>query len=118
MYLRRADVVVVNEVEHATIGADLSEIPGLVALTLGSMGASLFRHGRPVARATPPPVDVVDTVGAGDCFVAALTVSLLEGLSPELALQRAVIAGALATTIQGAQPSMPTRAAVDALMPS
>jgi ribokinase len=116
--LRRADVVVVNEVEHATIGTDLSDIPGLVALTLGSMGASLFRHGRPVARATPPPVNVVDTVGAGDCFVAALTVSLLEGLSPELALQRAVIAGALATTTQGAQPSMPTRAAVDALMPS
>lgn len=116
--LRRADVVVVNEVEHATIGTDLSDVPGLVALTLGSMGASLFRHGRPVARATPPPVNVVDTVGAGDCFVAALTVSLLEGLSPELALQRAVIAGALATTTQGAQPSMPTRAAVDALMPS
>jgi len=116
--LKRADVVVVNEVEHATIGVDLSEISGLVALTLGSMGATLYRHGRAVARATPPPVDVVDTVGAGDCFVAALTVSLLEGLSPELALQRAVIAGALATTVEGAQPSMPTRAAVDAVMAS
>ena len=116
--LKRADVVVVNEVEHATIGFDLSEIPGLVALTLGSMGATLYRHGRAVARATPPPVDVVDAVGAGDCFVAALTVSLLDGLSPELALRRAVIAGALATTVEGAQPSMPTRAQVDALMAS
>lgn len=114
--LKRADVVVVNEVEHATIDVDLSEIPGLVALTLGSLGATLYRHGRVVARATPPPVDVVDTVGAGDCFVAALTVSLLDGLSPEHALQRAVVAGALATTIEGAQPSMPTRAEVDALM--
>ena len=116
--LKRADVVVVNEVEHATIGLDLSEIPGLVALTLGSMGAILYRRGRAVARATPPPVDVVDTVGAGDCFVAALTVSLLDGLSPGLALKRAVIAGALATIIEGAQPSMPTRAEVDALMAS
>ena len=114
--LKRADVVVVNEVEHASIGVDLSEIPGLVAVTLGSMGATIYRHGRAVAKATPPPVAVVDTVGAGDCFVAALTVSLLDGLSPELALQRAVIASALATTIQGAQPSMPTRVEVDALM--
>jgi len=45
-------------------------------------------------------------------------VSLLDGLSPELALNRAVTAGALATTIEGAQPSMPTRAEVDALMAS
>jgi ribokinase len=114
--LKRADLVVVNEVEHATLGVDLSEVRGLVALTLGSAGATLYRHGRAVAKATPPRVEVVDAVGAGDCFVAALTVSLLDGLSPELALQRAVVAGALATTVEGAQPSMPTRAEVDALI--
>jgi len=116
--LRRADLVVVNEVEHATLGLDLSEVRGLVALTLGSSGATLYRHGRVVARATPPRVEVVDAVGAGDCFVAALTVGLLDGLAPEQALQRAVTAGALATTKEGAQPSMPTGAEVDALMPS
>jgi ribokinase len=114
--LKRADLVVVNEVEHATLGVDLSEVRGLVALTLGSAGATLYRHGRAVAKATPPRVEVVDAVGAGDCFVAALTVSLLDGLSPELALQRAVVAGALATTVEGAQASMPTRAEVDALI--
>lgn len=116
--LKRADLVVVNEVEHATLGVDLSEVRGLVALTLGSAGATLYRHGRAVAKASPPPVDVVDAVGAGDCFVAALTVSLLDGLPPEVALQRAVIAGALATTTEGAQASMPTKDEVDALMPS
>jgi len=114
--LKRADLVVVNEVEHATLGVDLSEVRGLVALTLGSAGATLYRHGRAVARATPPRVEVVDAVGAGDCFVAALTVGLLDGLSPDLALQRAVVAGALATTIEGAQAAMPTRAEVDAQM--
>ena len=114
--LKRADLVVVNEVEHATLGVDLSEVRGLVALTLGRAGATLYRHGRAVAKATPPRVDVVDAVGAGDCFVAALTVGLLEGLPPELALQRAVVAGALATTIEGAQASMPTRAAVDDML--
>jgi ribokinase len=61
-------------------------------------------------------VEVVDAVGAGDCFVGALTVGLLDGLSPDLALQRAVVAGALATTAEGAQASMPTRAEVDALI--
>ncbi|HKY48584.1 MAG TPA: ribokinase, partial [Acidimicrobiia bacterium] len=75
--LRRADLVVVNEVEHATLGVDLSDVRGLVALTLGSAGATLYRHGRTVAKATPPRVEVVDAVGAGDCFVAALTVGLL-----------------------------------------
>ena len=114
--LKRADLVVVNEVEHATLGVDLSEVRGLVALTLGSAGATLYRHGRAVAKATPPRVEVVDAVGAGDCFVAALTVGLLDGLSPDLALQRAVVAGALATTVEGAQASMPTRAEVDALI--
>jgi ribokinase len=114
--LKRADLVVVNEVEHATLGVDLSDVRGLVALTLGSAGATLYRHGRTVAKATPPRVEVVDAVGAGDCFVAALTVGLLDGLSPDLALQRAVLAGALATTVEGAQPSMPTRAQVDALI--
>jgi ribokinase len=114
--LKRADLVVVNEVEHATLGVDLSDVRGLVALTLGSAGATLYRHGRPVAKATPPRVEVVDAVGAGDCFVAALTVGLLDGLSPDLALQRAVVAGALATTVEGAQASMPTRAEVDALI--
>lgn len=114
--LKRADLVVVNEVEHATLGVDLSDVRGLVALTLGSAGATLYRHGRTVAKATPPRVKVVDAVGAGDCFVAALTVGLLDGLSPELALQRAVLAGAIATTVEGAQASMPTRAQVDALI--
>jgi ribokinase len=114
--LKRADLVVVNEVEHATLGVDLSDVRGLVALTLGSAGATLYRHGRTVAKATPPRVEVVDAVGAGDCFVAAITVGLLDGLSPDLALQRAVLAGALATTVEGAQPSMPTRAQVDALI--
>ncbi|HEY7563460.1 MAG TPA: ribokinase [Acidimicrobiia bacterium] len=111
--LRRADLVVVNEHEHAALGDDLGECRGLVALTLGAAGASLYRHGRQVARAVPPPVDTLDTVGAGDCFVAALTVGILDGLAAERALTRAVTAAALATTREGAQPSLPTAAEVD-----
>jgi ribokinase len=114
--LRRADLVVVNEREHAVLGDDLAECRGLVALTHGAAGAMLYRHGREVARATPPPVDVVDTVGAGDCFVAALTVGIVDGLTTEQALIRAVTAAALSTMKEGAQTSLPTADEVDAKM--
>ena len=114
--LKRADLVVVNEVEHAALGDDLDHCKGLVAITHGSSGATLFRHGRQVTKALPPTVKVVDTVGAGDCFVAALTVGLLDDLSPETALTRAVAAGALATTTSGAQTSLPTLAELEELL--
>lgn len=113
--LARCDLLVVNEVEHRAFESQLDLVPGYVALTLGSQGAVLERHGREVARAVPPEVEVIDTVGAGDCFVAALAVSMLEGRTPAGALQRAVDAGALATTGKGAQPALPTAAAVDAI---
>ncbi len=115
--LRRCDVLVVNQVEFDQLRPKLELVRGLVALTLGSEGAVLLRGGEEVARATPPVVDVVDTVGAGDTFVAAFVVGLLEGRSEQAALRRAVIAGALATTRRGAQPSLPFLDAVDALEP-
>jgi ribokinase len=61
-------------------------------------------------------VDVVDTVGAGDAFCAALTVRLAEGAASDDALRFASAAGALACTKPGAEPSMPHRAAVEALL--
>lgn len=114
--VRRADLIVVNEVEHAEIGADLVGFDGLVAVTAGAAGAALYRRGRQVARATPPPVRPIDTVGAGDAFVAALVVGILEERSAGDALSRACSAGALATTRRGAQPSLPTAAEVDEII--
>ncbi|MDH6142755.1 MULTISPECIES: carbohydrate kinase family protein [Kitasatospora] len=50
--------------------------PSLVVLTLGAGGARAFwRHGS--HRVRPTPVDVVDTVGAGDAFMAGLLGGLL-----------------------------------------
>jgi len=114
--LKRADLVIVNEIEHATFGNDLLECKGLIAVTQGVLGAALYRHGRLVAKAASPAVEAIDTVGAGDAFVGALTVAILNGFSPDQALVRAVAAGALATTVQGAQPSLPTAAAVEGLL--
>jgi fructokinase len=48
----------------------------LVALTRGSQGSLLYQAGR-WSEELSQPVQVVDTVGAGDAFTAALTMGLL-----------------------------------------
>lgn len=114
--LDRANLLIVNEAEAAFYGEGLHRQVGYVALTLGARGAELWRGGQRIAAATPPKVAVVDTTGAGDVFVAALTLALIEGQAPHEALRFACAAGALATTRPGAQPSAPTRAEVEAVL--
>ncbi len=63
-------------------------------------------------------VRAVDTVAAGDAFNGTLAVCLAEGMLMSDAVRVACAAGALAVTTTGAQDSMPTRAAVDALLAS
>lgn len=107
--LARTDVIIVNETEHAA----LPPTSALIALTLGAAGAVLLKDGEEIARGTPPPVTAVDTVGAGDTFVAAFVVGLVEGRQPGDALQRACVAATLTVTREGAQTAMPTAAQVD-----
>jgi ribokinase len=107
------DLLVVNRLEWEALG----DTGKLTAVTLGAEGAVLFEGGDEVARAVPPRVDVVDGTAAGDAFTACLLVSLLEGRAREEALQRACAAGALAASRAGAQPSLPTAAEVDAILP-
>ncbi|MDB5461332.1 MAG: Ribokinase [Caulobacteraceae bacterium] len=114
--LDRADLIVVNEGEAAFYGEGLHQAPGLVAVTWGARGAGLYRRGRLIAQAAPPAVEAVDTTGAGDAFVAAIVVAMLEGRPPEAALAFACAAGAQAATRPGAQPSLPTRAEVETLL--
>ena len=114
--LSRADLVVVNETEAAWYGDSLRACGGVIATTHGAGVAELRKDGEVLATARPPAVDAVDTTGAGDTFTAALTVALVEGMSPRGALEFACAAGACAATKRGAQPSLPTRAQVDALL--
>lgn len=114
--LARADLIVVNEREAAWYGEALHRARGLVAITYGEAGARLFRGGALLAQAAPPKVTAVDTTGAGDCFAGALAVALIEGQTPAQALAFACAAGALAATRPGAQPSLPKRAEVEALL--
>jgi 2-dehydro-3-deoxygluconokinase len=62
------------------------------------------------------PVQVVDTVGAGDGFAAGLISGYLDGLDLPSGLRRAAAVGALATTSPGDKDGLPTRAELDAVV--
>jgi len=85
----------------------------VVVVTLGAEGALLVAEGKP--RHVPARrVQVVDTTAAGDAFVGGLVASLDRGLDLPDAVRYATCAGTLATTVLGAQTSLPDKAAVDA----
>jgi ribokinase len=116
--LQRADLIVVNETEFTFYGESLQRSSRLLAATAGRAGAKLYAHGAQIAAAAAPTVEPVDTTGAGDAFVAALTLALIENQTPQTALRFACAAGAAATLRAGAQPSLPRRADVLALLAS
>ena len=82
----------------------------------GARGAGLYRQGALIAEAAPPAVEVIDSTGAGDSFVAALTLALIENQPLALALKFACATGALTTTKLGAQTSLPYRNEVEAAL--
>lgn len=78
-------------------------------LKLGGSGAIARTTGGELITRSAVPVDVVDTVGAGDAFVAGYLSERSREESPETALTTAVAAGAHACTIHGDWEGAPTR---------
>ena len=113
--LQRADLVIVNEIESAWYGETLGACQGMIVTTVGAAGATISQGGEDIAVARPPRIEAVDTTAAGDTFTAALAVALVEGQTPQEALEFACAAGAAACTKLGAQPSLPTRNEVTSL---
>ncbi len=83
-----------------------------VVVTLGAAGW-IARVDGALLSGPAIPVEAIDTVGCGDAFVGALAALRSEGMPWIDALARANAAGALAATIPGAIPSMPTRDAIE-----
>jgi len=102
--------------EGAAIAALRAEGPALVLVTRGARGAEAH-HGAGVAKVPAVPVEVVDTVGAGDTFNAGFLAALerantldrqsLRALSPDMihaALTLANRAASVAAGRAGANP--------------
>lgn len=82
-------------------------------VTLGANGAFLVSSDQ-AAHVPARRVEVVDTTAAGDAFIGGLTVALLRGLTLREAVRYATCAGTLATTVLGAQTSLPSASQVQA----
>ncbi|MBD0724887.1 carbohydrate kinase [Flavobacterium sp. L1I52] len=76
-----------------------------ICVTKGAFGAVLFCNGKFYYN-SGYFVNVVDTVGAGDSFLATLIIRLLRGKSPQKSLNYACAIGALVAASEGANPKI------------
>jgi 2-dehydro-3-deoxygluconokinase len=110
------DLVVASDDELAVltdatepIAALLAGGVGEVVVKHGADGATSHREAGTVHRAARP-VRAIDTVGAGDAFVAGLLSGVLDGLDAGERLDRAVLTAAFAVATDGDWEGLPTRA--------
>ena len=134
--LQLVDLLVVNEGELSALvgagevqaqleraagqntGQGTGQGPSVVIVTLGSAGSLGLdtRRGHTLVAIPAIQVEVLDTTGAGDTYVGALVTALSEGQDLPGAMAFAGAAAGLACTRAGAQPSMPGRSEIDALL--
>lgn len=119
-YLKMADVLKLNHEELPRLAAILGYTGStdevvtrilnayplrLVALTAGAQGSTLYTpHEKDHCPADDIPI--VDTVGAGDAFTAAIAIGLLKGDSLPILHQRAAELAAYVCTQKGGTPPM------------
>ena len=128
--LEVTDIVVANEYEASLItqrsvdGIDSAYAAAHALRDLGAGSAIVTLGGEGAVWSTPDgdghtpayPVTPIDTVAAGDAFCGVLAAALADDLPWETALRKASAAGALATTVAGAAPSLPSADAIDRLV--
>ena len=128
----RADVVKLNDVELARLAAwvrtgkleaetppgpeavadaaaVLARATGItrICVTMGPDGAALWDRNTPFVHVPAPPVEVKDTVGAGDAFMAGLMIGLTRGVEARRTLTAACRLGAYVASHSGATPLLP-----------
>lgn len=87
--------------------------PACAIVTLGARGA-VVADSSGEAHVPAFGVDAIDTTAAGDAFTGGLALGLASGMAVRDAVRIASMAGAISATRMGAQPSLPTRAELDA----
>lgn len=121
------DLLTPNETEAATLSGGTGEIVdqaqrlidqgvGAVLITRGTQGVSLFHGREEPLHIDGHPMQVQDTIGAGDTFNGALAAALSQGCGLEAAARIGNAAAALSVSKAGAIAGMPGREAVAALL--
>lgn len=120
--LSKVDILVVNEVEaefycHEKIDSvekAKTEIKKMaekynnnIIFTLGKDGAVAYENGT-IEFIPAMKVDAIETTGAGDSYIGAVSHSIIEGKSLIEACKFATKCSAITVCRMGAQPSMPT----------
>ncbi len=128
--LKLIDVIMPNQHEAAALtGRDVTDVESAITATdyllkagvkraivkLGELGV-VAGEGDRIHHVPGFKVKAVDTTAAGDTFAGDLAVALGEGQSLEKACVFANAAGAISVTRVGAQPSMPCRFEIEALL--
>src|SRR3989440_948999 len=104
-----ADIVIGNEEEVDAARVD----PPTLVLKRGERGATVYERGEETD--VPGfPVEVVNGLGAGDAFAAAVGQSLLQGLPLVEAVRRGTVAGALVASRLACSQAMPRLAELEA----
>lgn len=127
---RSIDIVTPNETEASLIsGIEVTDAVsaeraghwfleqgvGAAVITLAGQGSCVVTAEG--ATVVPPfPVEAVDTTAAGDAYAGYLGAALASGAALTDAVRLATAAGALTVTKQGASPSLPHRADVEAFL--
>ncbi|MHC6220853.1 sugar kinase [Arthrobacter sp. MMS24-S77] len=82
--------------------------PSQVVIKLGANGALAYIDGQ-LFRQEAMAIDALDTVGAGDAFVAGYLAEFVEGREPRQRLQTAVSTGAFVCLVPGDWEGLPRR---------
>jgi len=112
-YIEKLDYIIPNELEFEVTFPKLSReealsrYPNKLIITLGDEGA-IYHDGNHFVKVQAQKCEVVDTTGAGDCFVAAFSSSILKGKTIEKSIQSACVASSIAIGKLGAQAGLPT----------
>jgi 5-dehydro-2-deoxygluconokinase len=95
----------------ATVSSLRDDQPGVIVTKRGPQGATI-ESGEETIDVPGFPVEVVNTVGAGDSFAAGLIRSRLNGLSWEASTRYANACGAITVTRHGCASALPTSSEV------
>ena len=122
--LNATDVLVINEHEFTSIfNAPLDSLlngkanrpeqfSGTLVITLGDKGVSIWDDDESIKQ-EGRNVDVLDSTGAGDCFMGYLASALHEKQELSSAIKLANVAASISVTRAGAASSIPVREEVE-----